>query len=311
MTRKKKKVVQEVLAEPTWVEYPAQHSTFNDQSQLYNDYCNHCRSWRQMIERSSKITSAHECTHGTNSELRMRRSELMGIKTEGQLDITFVKSKGVTLIQPRRELRELFFAQAGKVNGFYVGGNRAIILAEPGIRKSNVAKYIPSGLRGMRFTTYVTGQRDWDDTPLYIFDEWVAYNNGTATGVDLNKLGDGSGRGTDQPMGPLEFFAYALGLCKAVEDLDSGYYTSHPEFSAFMEFELYRAYETIQEAIKRFPWSTAQQYLDNLRSSTLPEIAKRRFNFDINNPVRPDPNELDFSLLTTPRGRVSTTAGRP
>lgn len=308
MARNKKKKQLQALADPTWINYPRQHSTFSDRSELYNDYCNHCRSWRQMIERSSKITSAHECTHGTNSELRMRRSEMAGIKSDGQLDITFVRSKGVTLIQPRRDVRELFFAKAGKVNGFYVGGDRAIMLPEPGIRKSTVAKYIPSGLRGMRFSTYITGQRAWDDTPLYIFDEWVAYNNGTATGVDLNKLGDGSGRGTDQPMGPLEFFAYALGLCRAVEDLDSGYYTSNPQFTAFMEFELYRAFATIQEAIKRFPWSSAQQYLDNLRSSNLPEIAKRRFNFDIDNPVRPDPNELDFSLLATPGGWVSTVA---
>lgn len=89
------------------------------------------------------ITWAHETTHGLNSRLRMAN----------------------------RGWECYYVGSIGKRNGCYYR------LKNPRtMRLSQV--YVPPLLEGKTYKTYL-GNRSWDDNPLYLLDEWVAYTNGT------------------------------------------------------------------------------------------------------------------------------------
>ncbi len=103
---------------------------------------------------NDRITWGHETTHGINSHLRN------------------------------------YFNKSGKkANGFYVLNGQGVIVSEPKMSKARVAQHVPSVLRGSRYNLYVAGSSAWNDRPLYIFDEWVSYNNGAAVGVDMAQKG--------------------------------------------------------------------------------------------------------------------------
>lgn len=69
-------------------------------------------------------------------------------------------------------------------NGFYCLDGRGIVLREPNLSISrHIAPLVPQELRGQLLGP------GWDDTPLYVIDEWVAYTNGTAAGLDCAERG--------------------------------------------------------------------------------------------------------------------------
>ena len=149
---------------------------------------------------SNKETHGHETTHGINSHLRNYHNKT-----------------------------------GAKANGFYLLKDRAFIIPEPKIKKSHAASYIPSSLRGFRYSTYVSGQSAWDNEPLYLFDEWVAYINGGKVGVARHKAGLYKTQGgwtTGVVDGALEFTPYAIGLVMAVEKGDPSYLPSRPSSSS-------------------------------------------------------------------------------
>lgn len=90
---------------------------------------------------NDKITWVHEGTHGINSQLR---------------------------------------GLYGKP-AFYVLRDRAIVLQkEPQTTLSEVARGIPISLRGDVYVLYlINSQRWWNNEPEYLFDEFVAYTNGS------------------------------------------------------------------------------------------------------------------------------------
>lgn len=64
--------------------------------------------------------------------------------------------------------------------GFYLLNNEAALIEEPKTTISAVAREVPSVLRGEVFQLYlVDSRRWWDEQPSYIFDELVAYTNGS------------------------------------------------------------------------------------------------------------------------------------
>jgi hypothetical protein len=134
------------------------------------------------------ITAAHETTHGIQAHLRN------------------------------------YEAPPGKVNAFYVLGNKAAFVVEPAMRKSDIKPHITASLRGPRYDLYLEHQTEWDDTPLYVFDEWNAYVNGAEVGVGQVQAGLYTGQWTDAVMGPLEFTAYALATAAAAKQKDPTYY---------------------------------------------------------------------------------------
>lgn len=100
----------------------------------------------------------------------------------------------------------------GRTYGLYLLKDQALRLQDPIGKKADCAKFIPKEMRYGRFGTYVTGQPSQANSPLYIFDEWVAYRNGA---VCLLHLDGKEGLNTDFLFGPVEFAAYGLATAMA------------------------------------------------------------------------------------------------
>lgn len=119
------------------------------------------------------VTLAHETTHGINSYIRNK-----------------LNNTGL------------------KANGFYILNDRAIFIVEPNIRKFKVKNFVPLKLRGSRYKLYVEGSSSWDDRPLYLWDEWVAYLNGSKVAMDLYETGLWKYGRRDAMAGTIEFVVY-------------------------------------------------------------------------------------------------------
>ncbi|MEZ4468933.1 MAG: hypothetical protein R3F43_32005 [bacterium] len=157
----------------------------------------------------------------------------------------------------------------GRANGFYVLQNRAVIVPEPGIRKSAAGPFIPQSLRGSRYATYITGQQAWDDTPLYIWDEWNAYVNGGAAGVDLVNGGQWNRGWRDGVAGVLEFTVYAIAVAMAVEEGDPQYFQENRQFREFLAWNTRRAMEVFRAGkdLEAFRWDRQDAYYEALRTA--------------------------------------------
>ena len=72
--------------------------------------------------------------------------------------------------------------------GFYFLKNNALIIKEhPKITLSNVAAAVPKENRGSVYPLYLVKQaKYWNNQPLYVFDECVAYLHGTATALETS-----------------------------------------------------------------------------------------------------------------------------
>ncbi|RME23299.1 MAG: hypothetical protein D6806_11530 [Deltaproteobacteria bacterium] len=202
---------------------------------VLTDIVRHCPAeWVQTYWDSDKVTHGHETTHGINSYLR-----------------NYENSTGQ------------------RANGFYVLENRAAIIVEPGIWKHQAAEFVPAELRGDRFDMYVTGQTAWDDAPLYLFDEWTAYTNGTAVAVDLYEAGAWNYGWRDACMGTIEFVVYSVALAMAVEKYDPNYFSGYEQFKAFLGWQLERSVELFRRCSKMepFAWDRQDRYFAALRGT--------------------------------------------
>jgi len=192
---------------------------------------------------SNKETHAHETSHGIHAHLRNYHNNT-----------------------------------GKKANAFYLLQDRAFITPEPKIKKSHAAKFIPPALRGFRYSTYVTGQSAWDNEPLYLFDEWVAYVNGGKVGIHRHKSGLYKTQGgwkTGVVDGALEFTGYGIGLVMAIEQGDHGYLPGHPQFRQFFAWLLVEAMDTYRTGnqIPAFQMSSQQAMYSKLNG---PEGASLR-----------------------------------
>jgi hypothetical protein len=219
-----------------WFQFPAQQQDSDPRwGEVLADIVNHLpESYGSTYYSSDQITWAHETSHGIHSHLRNN-----------------------------------FNDTGRRANAFYIPGGKAVIVEEPGIRKSDVAAYVPRSLRGSRFSTYITGQTAWDDTPLYVFDEWNAYINGGACGVDLAKQGLWTRGWRDGVAGQLELTVYALALAMAVEAGDPTYFSENVTFRELLAFEVKRAIEIFSEgaSMPAFAWDDQDRYYQTLRES--------------------------------------------
>jgi hypothetical protein len=154
-------------------------------------------------------------------------------------------------------------------NAFYLLHDRACFVVEPGIWKHEVVPYVPSALREFRFSTYVSGQSAWDDTPLYLWDEWNAYVNGGEAAISLYDEGLWNEGWRDQS-GVIEFVAYGLAVGLAVEELDPSYFASDAQFTAMLAYftrrslDLHRRFADIDD----FQFSTSDELYQTLRTSS-------------------------------------------
>ena len=126
--------------------------------------------------------------------------------------------------------------------GFYLMKNRFTLVVEPPATKlASVATYVPVSLRGSRYQdSLVQPLTNWNDTPTYVFDDWVSYTNGSEVGVELVKNGSYNVQ-TDGVAANLELTVYSLALGLAVATLDAAYYASYTQFREFLAWSAERA----------------------------------------------------------------------
>jgi len=219
-----------------WLKFPAEKS-LSDSSwgPVLTDIENHLpASYGTTYRDSDKITHGHETSHGIHSHIRN------------------------------------YFNKTGKrANGLYVLSDRGVIVVEPNIRKSQVAAFVPASLRGSRYSLYITGQTEWDDTPLYVWDEWNAYVNGGAVGTDLVKRGLWKYGWRDGVNGQLEFAVYAVAVAMAVQKHDPAYLEGNQQFREFLAWNLRRTMSIFREGqkMKDFAWAEQDAYYEKLKTS--------------------------------------------
>lgn len=184
---------------------------------------------------NNKVTWAHETTHGINSVLRNKHSKID------------------TIFKTATETRPVY--GGGSVNAFYVLKDRYIVLKEPDIKISDVANKIPQSLRGRSYDLYlITQQKDWNDYPLYIFDEWSAYTNGAACHLDL-KIDDRS----DSILSMFNFNIYSICVAMTVKEQDKNY--DDKELKAFLRWNIERSFEYLNND------SLSKEYLEKIKKS--------------------------------------------
>jgi len=220
-----------------WLDWPdQQHKSDPTWGAALTDIANHLpSSYGDQYWDADAETAGHETTHGINSELRNYHT-----------------------------------GTNQRANGFYVLGDKAAIVLEPNIRKSDVNAYVPASLRGPRYDTYLVGQTAWDDTPLYLWDEWDAYINGAEVAIDQEQHGLWKGGWTDAVMGPLEFNVYALAEGMAVKAKDPSYFASNTQFKEFMAWQIRRAMDRYRtgSVMTDFAWTDQDDYYTKLETSS-------------------------------------------
>lgn len=220
-----------------WIDFPEQRSGSDPAwGAVLTDIERHLPTeYGSTYRDSDRVTHGHETTHGINSHIRN------------------------------------YFNDTGRrANGFYCLDGKAAVVPEPGMRKSAVAPFIPSNMRGSRYDLYITGSSSWDDTPLYVWDEWIAYVNGGEVGVDRARSGLWTEGWRDAVMGPLEFTIYALALVMAVEENDPTYFASETQFHEFFAYNARRAMRVFREGrtSEHFTWDRQDQHYERFRTSS-------------------------------------------
>lgn len=127
--------------------------------------------------RNDKATWAHESTHCVNSDIANR--------------------------------------VGGHTKAFYVGGGRAMVLAEPRISFADLDRHVTK-YRNETYRHYIAQARSNDDR-LDFLDEWTAYSNDLQCAVELKLRDDGN---TDRATW---FCYYAAAVLATVEDSDPHY----------------------------------------------------------------------------------------
>lgn len=220
---------------PEFVDCPPLRSV-SDLGKVLSDIESHMPAGH-IYRDSDRITWGHETTHGINSRLRTSHR------------------------------------QAGRINGFYVLENKAVIIKEPNTTISAAARLVPSSLRGSVYNLYMVSQaRSWNETPLYVFDEWVAYGNGSAVRADLNIQ-----KRQESVQYMLEFNNYSIAVAMAAR-------TDDIQFKHFVMWNLERTMK-IYEANKGIgDLSKSEAYLEKTRNSSdaeqFREFARNYFGAD-------------------------------
>lgn len=253
-----------------WRTYPRQIQATAEES-VYAEVLNRCKCWRVMKE-PERPTTAHECAHGIHAEIRNAIREPTAIAytgtrgPDGHRVFEPNPLRGMGFCNRRRleHVRDIAWpARAGelRVNIAFSPPNRYVVLPEPIFRKVDVASRTPGCLRGYRYATYLSGQRDWDDRPLYLWDEWAAYQVGAAVGLDDVAAGRWRGEWTDLVSGLVEFSLYvAVLMTVALERQDPAADYLISPFVAFWRLaqSLYLA------GREKFPFAETEKLLDAL-----------------------------------------------
>jgi hypothetical protein len=190
----------EVKIEPEWVVWNRVKEFHHPRfGKVLNDIESHIEDGHSYRD-NRLMTWAHETTHGINNNIRNDHDGF---------------------------------------NGFYVLNDRAILIQEPKVLLSQVASKIPEDLRGPSYNLYLVQQRwDWNERPLYLFDEWTAYTNGSACGIELNLAG-----WEFELMQAHNFNIYCLYLMKEVKSLCPEY--DDRQMKAYLQWNIERTFDLL------------------------------------------------------------------
>lgn len=199
-----------------------------------------------------KITWGHETTHGINSNLRMKFSTKTTSLGDVQLLGTWIDD-----IHGHK-----VFKSYARINGFYVLEDRAVIINEPDTTVGTVAELVPRSLRGGVYKLYMIDQaKSWNDTPLYIFDEWTAYTNGSEVRLDL-----GIKERSETVLYMLEFNVYALCLAQACK-------TEDMQFKNYLKWNIERSMKLYLDSKEKLGNAERHDaYLETMKTSTDAEV---------------------------------------
>jgi hypothetical protein len=242
-----------------WVRFSAQNQESScEWGDFLTDIARHLPSqYGKKYYSDDRITHAHETTHGINSHLSNHPEEIV----------------------PGRRGH-------GPIYGFYVGHDQAVILTGPRIKLSEAAAMVPSSLRGARYQLYcIDQQKYFEDYPLYLFDEWVAYINGATAGVELTEKKQLEMPRNDALVAPLEFSIYALALTAAIQKHDPDYLRENNQYLEFLAHELRRATRIYRRGMKldQFRWEQKLEHnlLRQDDSRELREIVRQVYGDDL------------------------------
>jgi len=136
---------------------------------------------------------------------------------------------------------KLFTEGRRRINCLYMGDGLIAVVKEPEFLIRNVQRHIPPSLRGYRYPLYFVKQLgDWDDEPLYIWDEWTAYICGGESAVDDHQV-KGITDDCDAVSGCLEFSIYAVATYLTARERVPDYVERHGQFRAVLSHNLMRA----------------------------------------------------------------------
>lgn len=288
-----------------WIKWPKIHNVEAGKT-LYADIINHCKSYKNFMEPGDKATSAHEVTHGANSEIRNSHNLLQEYMV---VDEPFFSVSSTCKLPQRfmaeenkktgknKILHNVKYPIFGSINGFYVGDDKAVVIPEPAMRKRDTTSFIPGALRGMRYGTYVTGQQEWDSAPLYLYDEGVAYINEAWAQYELIKANevDHKDRIID---GHVEFITYLVAVMMAA-DQKRILSSDLVEFSRWLLDRACSIYFLSQGVFPRFDQTDKfyKELQNGSSASAIRDFLKKKVSFVIPSslvePFKPD----DFNLL--------------
>jgi len=168
---------------------------------IYSDVLSHAKN---PVTNESRATNVHETSHMISSQLRNENR--------------------------------------GNVNGFYFEKGRGVLIKQPNLTIKDVAPYVSTNLRGYRYNLYFVDQlKYWNDSPLYIMEEWNCYSlGGSCAFVDWSlKL---PLERTDAVSGAFEFMIYSTALYMCIKDKDPEYFENNDQFKEFFEYLLDRSH---------------------------------------------------------------------
>lgn len=203
-----------ITEKPEFITYPAIRTPQQDLGEILSDIECHMPAGH-IYKDNDKITWGHETSHGLASNIRMKFSRGYG---------AWQACCG-----------EPVFKSFARINGFYILNNRAVVIDEPDTTIRKTAILIPNSLRGDVYNLYMVQQTGgWNDTPLYVFDEWIAYANGSAVRADLKIQ---SRAETVQYMLEFDVYAICVGWSSKTED---------KQFKTFLKWHLKRSMELLE-----------------------------------------------------------------
>lgn len=151
---------------------------------------------------------------------------------------------------------------------FYLGKDKAAGIKQPKIKISQIANLVPEKLQKGRFNLYFVKQREgFEDDPIYLYDEWVAYCNGAECGIELHPKKLYLPNKTDEVWGVLEFTVYAGYTLIAQKKHDPNY--NNKQLLEFTAWNMERAMKLYHEGYQYevFNWDE-HKYLEFLRNDS-------------------------------------------